>query len=359
MRRHGGGQSGGEWDEWSTDASWSQPAANTVQPSAPSGHMAAAAGSMPSTQQEQFTYQAPAPAMPQPYAPMTQQQQQNNNQFAAPCTPQPYAAPTARSAYTGSIMMPGAGGGSGGGSGSGSGSMGGSGGSGGDLSGLLGGAAAQWQASGAVSGGGGGGGGGGVDSLAGAATGAASALGLDNASAMVMGQVASQVATNAAMNVLGADQLQQLGKTFTGSRLAVLRYYFDVSNQYVLAKMQILALPYRHKEWERQLVTVGGGQYAPKPPSEDINAPDLYLPLMGYVTYILVAGYVSGADGRFTPEVLGTTARCARLLRAACCVLGAGCWVPGAGCRVMGHGSWVMGHGSWVMGHGSWVMGHG
>ena len=35
---------------------------------------------------------------------------------------------------------------------------------------------------------------------------------------------------------------------------------------------------------------------------------DLYLPLMSYVTYILVAGFVSGADGRFTPEVLASTA---------------------------------------------------
>ena len=73
-------------------------------------------------------------------------------------------------------------------------------------------------------------------------------------------------------------------------------------------QLKILLLPYRHKDWERGTVTASGGQYAPKPPSEDVNAPDLYLPLTSYVTYILVAGFYSGADGRFTPEVLGMTA---------------------------------------------------
>ena len=45
----------------------------------------------------------------------------------------------------------------------------------------------------------------------------------------------------------------------------------------------------------------------PQPPCVDANAPDLYLPLMSFVTYMLVAGFVSGADGRFTPEVLASS----------------------------------------------------
>ena len=93
----------------------------------------------------------------------------------------------------------------------------------------------------------------------------------------------------------------------TGGYLAQLRYYFDVNNAYVRHKLQVLALPFRHKEWERKTSAAPGGVYEPRPPSEDPNAPDLYLPLMGYVTYILVAGFVSGADGRFTPEVLAST----------------------------------------------------
>jgi len=44
------------------------------------------------------------------------------------------------------------------------------------------------------------------------------------------------------------------------------------------------------------------------PPRDDINAPDLYIPTMSFVTYILIIGYVLGASDRFTPEVLGLTA---------------------------------------------------
>lgn len=35
--------------------------------------------------------------------------------------------------------------------------------------------------------------------------------------------------------------------------LAQLRYYFDVNNSYVTQKLKVLALPFRHKEWARQL----------------------------------------------------------------------------------------------------------
>lgn len=40
------------------------------------------------------------------------------------------------------------------------------------------------------------------------------------------------------------------------------------------------------------------------PPVQDENAPDLYLPLMSFVTYIVVCSYVKGTNGKFTPEVL-------------------------------------------------------
>lgn len=36
----------------------------------------------------------------------------------------------------------------------------------------------------------------------------------------------------------------------------------------------------------------------------DENAPDLYLPLMAFVTYVVVTGYAKGAKNSFTPEVL-------------------------------------------------------
>lgn len=43
-------------------------------------------------------------------------------------------------------------------------------------------------------------------------------------------------------------------------------------------------------------------------PVDDVNAPDLYIPLMSFITYTLLMGYMIGAMGSFTPEVLIVTA---------------------------------------------------
>uniref|UniRef100_A0A914WQ37 Protein YIF1 n=1 Tax=Plectus sambesii TaxID=2011161 RepID=A0A914WQ37_9BILA len=51
-----------------------------------------------------------------------------------------------------------------------------------------------------------------------------------------------------------------------------------------------------------------GNSDEPVPARFDINAPDLYIPLMALVTYVLVAGFVLGTQGRFTPEQLGLLA---------------------------------------------------
>ena len=61
----------------------------------------------------------------------------------------------------------------------------------------------------------------------------------------------------------------------------------------------MIALPISHKSWERSGHTDG----TPRPPKEDVNAPDLYLPLMAFATYVLLFGYTLGARGTFTPEV--------------------------------------------------------
>ena len=60
----------------------------------------------------------------------------------------------------------------------------------------------------------------------------------------------------------------------------------------------MLALPFRHKEWERTVGAHGRLQ----PPALDVNAPDLYLPSMAYITYILVVGFVMGANGNPSPN---------------------------------------------------------
>ena len=278
MRRTTNQSDSGEWGEWSADAApWSQPAppARPAQPPAgpPMGHMGQPQPYMyqPPAAASPFMYQAPAPVpTPTTHAP------------AAPQTtpmPAPYIPQTGS---TGNFMMPGMTSGpgmTGGGMGMGGGMMGGM-------------ATPDMPARPEALD---------VSSLAtGVASGVAAMAGVDNTTASFAGQMASQAAMK------GMEEMTRGMAAY--SRLNVLRYYFDVNNAYVLSKIKILMLPYRHKEWERKVTTGPGGQYTPRPPSEDPNAPDLYLPLMSYVTYILVAGFVSGADGRFTPEVLASTA---------------------------------------------------
>jgi hypothetical protein len=41
-----------------------------------------------------------------------------------------------------------------------------------------------------------------------------------------------------------------------------------------------------------------------KSPRHDINAPDLYLPLMAFSTYIVLCGLTLGIAGKFTPDVI-------------------------------------------------------
>ena len=46
----------------------------------------------------------------------------------------------------------------------------------------------------------------------------------------------------------------------------------------------------------------------PVQPRYDINAPDLYIPTMAYITYVVLAGLVLGMQNRFSPEQLGIQA---------------------------------------------------
>jgi hypothetical protein len=43
-------------------------------------------------------------------------------------------------------------------------------------------------------------------------------------------------------------------------------------------------------------------------PRKDLNVPDLYIPVMGLITYVLLTGFIMGTQMRFTPEDLGINA---------------------------------------------------
>jgi hypothetical protein len=120
----------------------------------------------------------------------------------------------------------------------------------------------------------------------------------------------------------------------------VLKHYFNVSNSYVLHKLRLVLFPWRHKPWSRAHrhsggrstggVTPGGNTPAVPaypgmseadgnmngvsklsegfaPPREDVNSPDLYIPAMSVVTYVLLVAVIRGLESRFHPEALGVS----------------------------------------------------
>ena len=105
---------------------------------------------------------------------------------------------------------------------------------------------------------------------------------------------------------------QYLSRSFDtyGVSATSLRYYFQVSNSYVRQKLLLIMFPWRHKPWNRQLQPAqgAGGQETYATPSEDLNAPDMYIPVMAFITHLLVIALGQGIHGNFHPEQFGARA---------------------------------------------------
>jgi len=88
--------------------------------------------------------------------------------------------------------------------------------------------------------------------------------------------------------------------------MGLLRYYFSVDNSYVMNKLALLLWPFSKKSFhrEKEASSICGFMV----PREDVNSPDLYIPSMAFVTYIVLCGLNQGWENSFTPEVLGKTA---------------------------------------------------
>ncbi|CAI5755606.1 unnamed protein product [Candida verbasci] len=104
----------------------------------------------------------------------------------------------------------------------------------------------------------------------------------------------------------GFQQSNQYLQENFGSFSGDIKYYFQVSNSYVFKKVLLILMPYRHKDWNRLLSTTETGQQQQYlPASIDLNAPDLYIPLMSFVTYILLWAAFQGLKGDFHPQLFG------------------------------------------------------
>lgn len=98
--------------------------------------------------------------------------------------------------------------------------------------------------------------------------------------------------------------------------VSALKHYFNVSNSYVVRKLLLVLIPWRHRPWTRQqarLHSASGAdgsaqQYSNMylPPRDDLNSPDMYIPIMSLITYILLSTVLAGIRGTFRPEILGS-----------------------------------------------------
>lgn len=76
-----------------------------------------------------------------------------------------------------------------------------------------------------------------------------------------------------------------------------------MTNSYVLQKILLILFPFRHKSWQRLVAHTAmdgkANEETFSPPRDDINAPDLYIPAMAFVTYVLLVGLSSGVKSKY------------------------------------------------------------
>ncbi|TFY52459.1 hypothetical protein EVG20_g10540, partial [Dentipellis fragilis] len=129
-------------------------------------------------------------------------------------------------------------------------------------------------------------------------------------------------------NAVHAGQ-EYVQKNFGGLvPLTALKHHFNVSNSYVIRKLSLLLFPWRHRPWSRKMRRADQGAVEFQPPREDLNSPDLYIPTMAFVTYILLATLQSGLQSRFNPDIFGLSASKALIVVLFdFCFLKGGCYV--------------------------------
>ncbi|KAI5166530.1 protein transport protein YIF1 [Nematocida sp. AWRm78] len=81
------------------------------------------------------------------------------------------------------------------------------------------------------------------------------------------------------------------------SRFEYVRRYFQIDNSYLLRKLFLIVYPYSGEQWQcttdRDVCGVS------------ISDPDMYIPVMAIITYILFVACEMEVQGKFSPETLG------------------------------------------------------
>ncbi|KAL9656564.1 hypothetical protein ABK040_012147 [Willaertia magna] len=92
-----------------------------------------------------------------------------------------------------------------------------------------------------------------------------------------------------------------------------LKCYFNVTNNYVSSKLLMLIFPFRKfniqssQQSNHQLNNNNNNQQQ-SVEERNLNDPDLYIPIMSFITYILLVCFIMGIYNEFIPDLLATIA---------------------------------------------------
>lgn len=134
-------------------------------------------------------------------------------------------------------------------------------------------------------------------------------------------QAAIQKAAQEAMTNYAVGQVRGVYEDHKGwiSWLSfdALKVYFDVTNGYVLHKLKIILFPFlvKEDEWRRGgnfNATVGDidediDGMSTSAPRNNLQAPDLYIPLMSFISYLLITGFYHGQQQEFDSQKISYT----------------------------------------------------
>ncbi|XBW37345.1 hypothetical protein QEN19_002925 [Hanseniaspora menglaensis] len=118
-------------------------------------------------------------------------------------------------------------------------------------------------------------------------------------------QLAYQIGSKAIGNFFNESNIQSPISNLNVTTIDNLTQYFQVSNRYVLHKIKIILCPFLNKSWYTvSPTTSSNSDNVVVLPRDNVNAPDLYIPIMSLITYILFWNFTKGLIGQFDPKFL-------------------------------------------------------
>jgi len=106
----------------------------------------------------------------------------------------------------------------------------------------------------------------------------------------------------------GQQYVQRVQQRMSWLSGSAFNYHFAVNNTYVSSKLLMLLAPFLKKwTYTRQPEQVQG-VHKFRPPRVDVNAPDMYLPLMSLWTYVIAVCAANLLHHKFKPDLIYSTA---------------------------------------------------